>query len=101
MKKHLRLITLITAATMAFSLSACGKKTPDDVPEEPPTLDTVTAIDPARSRVLDTKVLFFVNVNDGVIPAATRNGGIISDKDKLVIERMLEDVWRDIDGKRN
>lgn len=44
MKKHLRLITLVTAASMAFSLSACGKKAPEDVPEEPPTLDTVSII---------------------------------------------------------
>ena len=44
MKKHLRLITLITAAAMAFSFSACGKIKPEDPPEEPPTLDTVSII---------------------------------------------------------
>ena len=57
----------------------------------PPMIDSVTAIDPMRSRVLDTRVLFFININDGIVPPPTSSGGLISDKDKALLDSIFEE----------
>lgn len=44
----------------------------------PPTLDRVVVGDVERTRLSHIKVLFFVGVNDGIIPKATGQGGILS-----------------------
>lgn len=48
----------------------------------PPGYDRVIFGDIERSRLSDIKVLFFVGVNDGIIPKATEHGGIISQSDR-------------------
>ncbi|MCR5543695.1 MAG: PD-(D/E)XK nuclease family protein [Eubacterium sp.] len=63
----------------------------------PPTLDSVTACDPDRSRIIDTKILFFAGMNDGKVPTQSKKGGILSDKDK---EELSSELTRLIDGKR-
>ena len=44
----------------------------------PPGYDTVTIGDIERTRLTDIKVMFFIGVNDGVVPKAAGRGGIIS-----------------------
>ena len=44
----------------------------------PPGNDTVTVGDIERTRLNHVKILFFVGVNDGVVPKAGNQGGIIS-----------------------
>ncbi|MBL4933604.1 helicase-exonuclease AddAB subunit AddB [Clostridium paridis] len=48
----------------------------------PLSLDEVTIGDIARVRSKEIKILFLVGVNDGVIPAAIKDEGILSDKDR-------------------
>lgn len=53
----------------------------------PPGLDTVMVGDIERSRLKDTKkIIFFMGVNDGIIPKASSGGGIITDKEREVLE---------------
>ena len=52
MRKHLRLMAVITAMAMTFSLAACGKKGPDEPGEEPPQLDTVSIIGDTEESTL-------------------------------------------------
>lgn len=58
----------------------------------PPTLDSVMVMDMTRSRILETKVLFFANMTDSVVPPASSTGGLISEKDKLVIDSIFEET---------
>ncbi|MBP3232852.1 MAG: exodeoxyribonuclease V subunit gamma [Eubacterium sp.] len=58
----------------------------------PPTLDSVMVMDMTRSRILETKIMFFANITDGVVPPATSSGGLISDKDKLVIDGIFDEL---------
>lgn len=44
----------------------------------PPTADQVLIGDNERSRLKDIRVLFFVGVNDGLIPRHDAGGGILS-----------------------
>ncbi len=44
--------------------------------------DAVIVGDIERSRLKDIKVLFFVGVNDGIIPKAVKTGGFISDAER-------------------
>ena len=50
----------------------------------PPGLDTVMVGDIERTRLKDTKrIIFFMGVNDGIIPKAGQAGGIITDTDRV------------------
>ena len=53
----------------------------------PPENDTVTVGDIERTRLNHIKILFFVGVNDGVVPKAGNQGGIISQFER---EKMAE-----------
>ena len=53
----------------------------------PPTTDQVLIGDNERSRLKDIRVLFFVGVNDGLIPRHDAGGGILSEYDREELER--------------
>lgn len=48
----------------------------------PPGVDSVIIGDIQRTRLKDIRVLFFVGVNDGVIPKAVKTGGFLSDMER-------------------
>jgi len=48
----------------------------------PPGRDQVVVGDIERTRLQDIKVLFFLGVNEGIIPLSSNNGGILSDSDR-------------------
>ncbi|MEQ8154180.1 MAG: helicase-exonuclease AddAB subunit AddB [Clostridiaceae bacterium] len=48
----------------------------------PLSLDEVTVGDIARVRSNDVKILFLIGVNDGVIPASSKDEGVLSDHDR-------------------
>lgn len=48
----------------------------------PQNVDRVVAGDIERTRLKEIKVLFFIGINDGIIPKSTGTGGIISDIDR-------------------
>ena len=58
----------------------------------PPTIDSVHICDLTRSRIIDAKVVHFINVNDGIVPSSKALGSILSDKDKDKVEKILEDL---------
>jgi ATP-dependent helicase/nuclease subunit B len=51
----------------------------------PPTADCVMVGDIERTRLDDIKVLFFVGVNDGIVPKRAENKGILSELDRLAL----------------
>lgn len=51
----------------------------------PPTVDAVTVGDVERSRLTNIKALFLIGTNEGVIPAASSNSGVLSDNDRKVL----------------
>ncbi len=48
----------------------------------PPSTDQVLVGDMERTRLKDIKALFFVGVNDGIIPKSSKTGGILSEPDR-------------------
>jgi ATP-dependent helicase/nuclease subunit B len=57
----------------------------------PPGVDEVVVGDTERTRLKDIKVLFFIGVNEGVIPKAISSGGIFSDLEReLLINNDIE-----------
>jgi len=56
----------------------------------PPGLDQIMVGDIERTRLKDIKALFFVGVNDGIIPKASSKGGILTDMDKDFLNQEIE-----------
>lgn len=53
----------------------------------PPGYDSVTVGDIERTRLNGIKVLFFIGVNDGIIPKSTASGGIISQYERELLKQ--------------
>lgn len=51
----------------------------------PPSIDRVIVGDIERTRLNDIKVLFFIGVNDGIVPKNNSAGGILSRADREVL----------------
>lgn len=51
----------------------------------PPGIDQVQVGDIERSRLAHVKVLFFLGLNDGWVPARGENGGIVSDMERELL----------------
>ena len=57
----------------------------------PPGRDQIVVGDIERSRLQDIKVLFFLGVNEGIVPLTRDKGGILSDGDReFFMERRIE-----------
>lgn len=57
----------------------------------PPGVDQIVIGDIERSRLKDIKALFFIGVNDGIVPKSVQTGGIISDLEReLLNEKQIE-----------
>lgn len=52
----------------------------------PPGIDQVQVGDIERSRLAHVKVLFFLGLNDGWVPAKAENGGIVSDMEREMLQ---------------
>ena len=48
----------------------------------PATVDRVVVGDITRSRLAHVKALFFVGVNDGIVPARKDGGSLLSDRER-------------------
>ena len=53
----------------------------------PPGIDQVQVGDIERSRLAHVKVLFFLGVNDGWVPARGEDGGIVSDMEREILQK--------------
>ena len=51
----------------------------------PPWIDQVQVGDIERSRLAHVKVLFFLGLNDGWVPARGDGGGIVSDMEREIL----------------
>ncbi|MBH1941558.1 helicase-exonuclease AddAB subunit AddB [Mobilitalea sibirica] len=51
----------------------------------PPGVDEIVVGDTQRTRLKDIKVLFFIGVNEGMIPKAIGSGGILSDSERELL----------------
>lgn len=52
----------------------------------PPTMDRVVVGDMQRSRLGNIKILFFIGLNDGIVPKSNSRGGILSENDRRFLE---------------
>lgn len=59
-----------------------------DVAVIPPGYDCVTIGDIERTRLSDIKVMFFIGVNDGIVPRAATQGGIISQYERQTLKAL-------------
>lgn len=53
----------------------------------PPGYDSVLIGDTIRTRLPEIKVLFLVGVNDGLIPRVEKQGGLLSEQERSVLEK--------------
>lgn len=53
----------------------------------PASIDKVVVGNIERTRLNHIKALFFIGVNEGIVPASTDSGGILSDMDKELLEK--------------
>lgn len=53
----------------------------------PPAFDSVTFGDIERTRLDHVQVLFFIGVNDGIVPGAATSGGIISEYERELLQQ--------------
>ncbi len=58
----------------------------------PPTIDCVCVSDISRSRITGAKIIHFISMNDGIIPAPSKAGRIISDRERRSITEKLEEL---------
>lgn len=58
----------------------------------PPTLDAVVVADCERSRIDRVKTIYFINMNDGILPSNTYESKILSDKDKDKILAVFQEL---------
>ena len=58
----------------------------------PPTLDSVLIGDLERTRLGQVKVLYILNLNEGIYPRVRGKGGILSDQDRTDLEDLLSDL---------
>lgn len=61
-----------------------------DVAVIPPGYDSVTIGDIERTRLNHIRILFFIGVNDGIIPKAANAGGIISEYERELLAEKME-----------
>ena len=61
-----------------------------DVAVIPPGYDSVTIGDIERTRLNHIRILFFIGVNDGIIPKAANAGGIISEYERELLSEKVE-----------
>ncbi|MBS5522100.1 MAG: helicase-exonuclease AddAB subunit AddB [Clostridiales bacterium] len=54
----------------------------------PPGIDEVTVGDIQRTRLAGIKVLFFMGVNEGIVPGKAKEGGLINDREKELLLNM-------------
>lgn len=52
----------------------------------PAGVDQIVVGDMERTRLKDIKALFFLGVNDGMVPKAAKNGGILSDMERELLK---------------
>lgn len=53
----------------------------------PATVDRVVVGDITRTRLNDIKVLFFVGVNEGIVPSRKNNGSLLTDSDRMILKK--------------
>lgn len=65
----------------------------------PPTMDQVLVGNLDRSRSHDIKALFVVGVNDGILPSAVEEGGLLLDEEKAEMKELGIEISSDSETK--
>ena len=52
----------------------------------PPTVDSVIVMDVKRSKLLGSKVLFMLRMNDTLLPSVKSNDILLSDNEKIALK---------------